>query len=125
MRYTEIIERHLIPRIGALLLRDLRPAHIQSAYGEALAPGGRLDGKAGPLSPRTVLQHHRVLKEALSHAVEWQLIAHVGVAVLVGVWRVGVVARILRAVAQDLRAHSLLLSVREAIAIVIKVQAQG
>jgi len=75
IRYTGIIERHLIPRIGALLLRDLRPAHIQAAYGEALAPGGRLDGKPGPLSPRTVLQHHRVLKEALSHAVEWQLIA--------------------------------------------------
>jgi integrase len=75
IRYTGIIERHLIPRIGALLLRDLRPAHIQATYGEALAPGGRLDGKPGPLSPRTVLQHHRVLKEALSHAVEWQLIA--------------------------------------------------
>src|SRR3990172_6759027 len=75
IRYTGIIEGHLNPRIGALLLRDLRPAHIQAAYGEALAPGGRLDGKPGPLSPRTVLQHHRVLKEALSHAVEWQLIA--------------------------------------------------
>ncbi|MDP2674252.1 MAG: site-specific integrase [Dehalococcoidia bacterium] len=74
IRYTGIIERHLIPRIGALLLRDLRPAHIQAAYGEALAAGGRLDAKPVPLSPRTVLQHHRVLKEALSHAVEWQLI---------------------------------------------------
>src|SRR3989304_5692248 len=53
IRYTGIIEQHFVPRIGALLLRDLRPAHIQAAYGEAPAPGGRLDGKPRPLAPRT------------------------------------------------------------------------
>src|SRR3990172_5032408 len=74
IRYAGIIERHLMPRIGALLLRDLRPAPIQAAYGEALAPGGRLAGKPGPLSPRTVLQHHPVLKEGLGHALEWHTI---------------------------------------------------
>ncbi len=74
-RYTGIVEHHLIPALGSLRLRDLRPAHIQAAYGCARAPGGRADGAPGALSPRTVLKHHRLLHEALSHAVEWQLLA--------------------------------------------------
>ena len=74
-RYTGIVEHHLIPALGSLRLRDLRPAHIQATYGRALAAGGRVDGAAGGLSPRTVLHHHRLLREALGHAVRWQLIA--------------------------------------------------
>ncbi|MCH7860955.1 MAG: site-specific integrase, partial [Proteobacteria bacterium] len=74
-RYTSIVEHHLIPVLGALRLRDLRPAHIQAAYGRALAAGGRADGAAHGLSPRTVLKHHRLLRETLGHAVRWQLIA--------------------------------------------------
>ena len=74
-RYRGIVEHHLIPALGGLRLRDLRPAHIQAAYGRALAAGGRADGRAGGLSARSVLQHHRVLKEALAHAVMWQLVA--------------------------------------------------
>ena len=74
-RYLSIVEHHLIPLLGSLRLRDLRPAHIQAAYGRARAPGGRADGAASGLSPRTVLKHHRLLHEALSHAVEWQLLA--------------------------------------------------
>jgi len=74
-RYTAIVERHLVPALGALRLRDLRPAHILAAYGRSLAPGGRADGGAGGLSPRTVLHHHRLLHEALAHAVRWQLLS--------------------------------------------------
>ena len=74
-RYTGIIKHHLIPALGALRLRDLRPAHIQAAYGRALAAGGRADGAAHGLSPRTVLKHHRLLRETLGHALRWQLIA--------------------------------------------------
>lgn len=74
-RYASIIDNHLIPTLGSLRLRDLRPAHIQAAYGRALTPGGRADSTAGALAPRTVLKHHRLLHEALSHAVRWQLIA--------------------------------------------------
>lgn len=73
-RYRSIIEHHLIPALGGLRLRDLRPAHIQAAYSRGLAAGGRVDGAAGGLAPHTVLKHHRLLREALSHAVRWQLI---------------------------------------------------
>jgi integrase len=74
-RYEGIVGRHLIPALGSLTLAQLRPNHIQAAYGRALAEGGRADGRSGGLSARTVLHHHRLLKEALSHAVRWQLIA--------------------------------------------------
>jgi len=74
-RYGGIVEHHLIPALGSLRLKDLRPAHIQEHYGRAQAAGGRADGSPGGLSPRTVLPHHRLLREALSHAVQWQLLA--------------------------------------------------
>ena len=74
-RYTGIIRRHLIPALGDLRLRDIRPAHIQAAYGRYSMQGGRADGRPGALAPRTILQHHRVLREALHHAIQWQLIS--------------------------------------------------
>ena len=51
----------------------LQPSHLQEYYAKALMDGRR-DGKGG-LSPRTVQHHHRVLAEALNHAVKWGLVA--------------------------------------------------
>lgn len=75
VRYNGIVANHLVPAIGGIQLSELRPAHIQRVYAEALSAGGRKDRRGGALSARTVLQHHRVLREALAHAVRWQLIA--------------------------------------------------
>jgi integrase len=71
-RYSEIVRNDLIPAIGAMQLQKLRPVHIQGYYSRALTTG-RKDGKGG-LSPQTVVHHHRVLREALKHAVRWQLL---------------------------------------------------
>ncbi len=73
-RYTGIVDHHLIPALGPIRLQELRPAHIQAAYARALAAGGRADGRQCGLAHRSVIQHHRVLREALRHAVEWQLL---------------------------------------------------
>lgn len=64
IRYQGIIENHLIPSLGAIPLADLLPVHVQACHAKALAAG---------LSPRSVIQHHRVLSEALKHAVRWGL----------------------------------------------------
>ncbi len=72
-RYSEIVELHLVPALGAKKLSDLKPLAIQSYYSQALKEGRR-DGKGG-LAPRTVLHHHRVLCEALRQAVRWRLLA--------------------------------------------------
>ncbi len=64
-RYEQLIRVHLIPTLGNLPLAKLRPLHIQDAYQRILSTG---------LSARTVLQCHRVLRKALQHALQWQIL---------------------------------------------------
>lgn len=74
--YKTIIEKHLIPELGAISLSDLKPKHIKDYHNNALE-GGRKDNKKAlgkGLSPTTVSQHHRVLREALQHALELEMI---------------------------------------------------
>jgi integrase len=73
-RYAEIVNNFLAPALGALQLAKLAPVHIQDAY-NSWTCGGRRDGKAGGLAPRTRRHLHRILSAALSRAVENQLIA--------------------------------------------------
>lgn len=72
-RYSELVRLHITPNLGHFPLAKLPPLEIQAFYSQALKTGRR-NGKGG-LSPQTVIHLHRVLKEALSHAVKWQLIA--------------------------------------------------
>lgn len=71
-RYAEIANKNLIPLIGAAILTKLKPVQISAAYGKALE-SGRRDGNGG-LSPRTVHHIHRVLKQALKQAVQWEML---------------------------------------------------
>jgi integrase len=73
-RYGEIVNNYLIPALGNLPLAKLAPINIQHAY-NGWATGGRQDGKPGGLSPRSRRHIHRILKSALSRAVEQQLLA--------------------------------------------------
>jgi integrase len=73
-RYGEIVHNFLNPALGNLPLTKLTPGHIQAAY-NGWASGGRRDGKAGGLSPRTRGHIHRILSAALGRAVEQQLVA--------------------------------------------------
>lgn len=57
--YQSIIERHLIPALGHVQLRQLQPPTIQGYYGKACEK----------LSARTVHHHHRVLSQSLKYAV--------------------------------------------------------
>lgn len=71
-RYAEIARKNLVPFLGAINLTKLQPTHISTAYAKAL-DGGRRDGGGG-LSPRTVTHMHRVLRQALQQAVQWQML---------------------------------------------------
>ena len=64
--YSDLVSHHLKPALGAIRLSAVRPDHIQTAYKAIGAKG---------LSPTTVLHCHRILREALQHAVKWQLVA--------------------------------------------------
>ena len=70
--YQAIVNRYLIPALGGISLCELQPRHLEKYYADALSHG-RLDGKGG-LSPRTVLHQHRLLSQALSHAVKQGLL---------------------------------------------------
>jgi integrase len=70
-RYAEIVRMHLIPNLGRIILTQLKPEHLQGYYAQELT-SGRLKGNGG-LSAQTVNHHHRVLSEALNHAVKWGL----------------------------------------------------
>ncbi len=72
-RYSEIVTKHLKPALGAIVLKDLKPLHIQGYYSDALE-SGRLNGQGG-LAPRTVHHSHRILSEALRQAVRWRMLA--------------------------------------------------
>ncbi len=73
-RYSEVIKNFLAPALGNLPLAKLVPTQIQDAY-NVWATSGRRDGKDGGLSPRTRRHIHRILRSALSRAVEQQVLA--------------------------------------------------
>lgn len=70
--YRRNIEQHVIPHLGNIELQNLTSSHIDSLYAKK-QKDGRLDGKGG-LSPKSLIYIHRVLNEALEHAVKKRLI---------------------------------------------------
>jgi integrase len=70
--YKRIVESHIIPQLGRIELSKLQPMHIQEYYTNRLREGRRV--KKGGLSAATVQRHHALLREALQHAVKWNLL---------------------------------------------------
>ena len=66
-RYAGVIHQYLIPKMGNILLTQLKPEHIQNHYMSMLSKG---------LSGSTVRFHHAVVHKALQTAVKWQLLKH-------------------------------------------------
>ena len=62
-RYRELAERQVIPHLGGTLLQKLKAEHVQAWHG-ALLSGDK------PLSARTVLHAHRLLRLVLQYAVK-------------------------------------------------------
>ncbi len=78
--YGTMIRAHIVPGLGTLRLKDLRPEHLQRFYLERLEGGAKR--RKGGLSPRTVAYMHAVLHQALKQAVrEGLLVRNVAEAV--------------------------------------------
>lgn len=71
--YERNLRQHVVPRLGALRLRSLTPAHLNAIYAELLRSGHLTRG--GPLAARTVAYIHAILHRALKDACRWGLIA--------------------------------------------------
>lgn len=70
--YARIVEKRIIAEFGQIKLKELTVSQIERFYSKLLQ-SGRSDGKGG-LAAKSVLYVHRVLSEALSHAVKKKLI---------------------------------------------------
>jgi integrase len=66
-QYRQLVTTHVLPRIGAVALRDLETAHLDRLYAELLREGRR-DGTGG-LSAKTVRHVHVALRKALGDAL--------------------------------------------------------
>ena len=64
-QYKIVIERHIIPHLGHIMLRQLTPQHVALFYGKLLQSG---------LSDKRVRDIHKVLHRALDQAVEWNIV---------------------------------------------------
>ena len=67
-QYEAIVKKRLIPWAGGCDIKSITPMQIDEFYATLLQQG-RADGKGG-LSAKSVLYIHRVLNEALGHAVQ-------------------------------------------------------
>ena len=67
-QYEAIVKKRLIPWAGGCDIKAITPMQIDEFYATLLQQG-RADGKGG-LSAKSVLYIHRVLNEALGHAVQ-------------------------------------------------------
>lgn len=68
--YRRKIELHILPALGKVPIRRLRPHHLERLYNEKLHPE---NGKR-PLSPKTVLEIHLIIRGALNDAVRRGLV---------------------------------------------------
>jgi integrase len=66
-RYKRVIDRYLIPELGAIKLQNLRPSNVQALYSTLLT---RSTVTGNPLSPQTVTLIGAVLKKAIKYAVD-------------------------------------------------------
>ena len=67
------VRKNLVAAAGQLTAGQTTAGAYLAAYAKALT-SGRRDGQGG-LSPRTVHHMHRVLRQALQQALQWQLLA--------------------------------------------------
>jgi integrase len=72
-RYRIAVRHNILPTLGNVYLRNLRPMHIQKLYGGLLEGRGCSHGR--PLSARTVHHVHVILGGALREAERLQLLA--------------------------------------------------
>jgi integrase len=76
--YGYIIDRHIKPNLGHILLGRLTPTDLQKFYAQTRA-GGRLNEdlkpSGEPVSASTVRGCHRTIHRALTQAVKWGLVA--------------------------------------------------
>ena len=71
-RYKDLAAR-IAPYIGHMKLKDLRPDHLNDLY-TALSQEGQNKRTGGKLSPKSILEHHRLISTVLEQATKEGLV---------------------------------------------------
>lgn len=71
-RYRDMLRR-INAEIGPLKLQDVRPDHLNRLYAKLAEPGQNVRTGEG-LSPKTIIEHHRLISSIFSQAVKEQLV---------------------------------------------------
>lgn len=69
--YRRKIDRHIIPSVGRVPIRRLRPDHLEALYHQRL----HSTGERKPLAPKTVLEIHLIIRGALKDALHRGLVS--------------------------------------------------
>lgn len=67
--YIDIYEGHFKPFFGEMSLYNITQDTVQDYYQKKQLSGSRNDGKAGGLSPKSIRNHHMLLKDFFSYAL--------------------------------------------------------
>lgn len=67
-RYRDMLKR-VNAEIGPVKIQDLRPEHLNRLYAKLAEPGQNKKTGTG-LSPKSIIEHHRVISSVLSQAVK-------------------------------------------------------
>ena len=65
IQYQQIVRQHIVPTLGNIKLKDIRPDHIQALYNQKNKEG---------MSNRTLLLVHAVLHRAFNQALKWGIV---------------------------------------------------
>lgn len=67
--YIDTYNTHFGPAFGGMPLYQITQDVIQEYYQIKQLNGGRMDGKKGGLSPKTIRNHHMILKDFFAYAI--------------------------------------------------------
>lgn len=66
--YLDTYNTHFAPAFGAMALYQITQDVVQEYYQKKQLNGARVDGKKGGLSPKTIRNHHMILKDFFTYA---------------------------------------------------------
>lgn len=72
--YIRIINTLIVPALGHLKLKDIKPLHVQKFVNALCGEDMKADGKGGKLKPATVQRYYVVLQSILHNAYRLELI---------------------------------------------------
>ncbi len=73
-RYEKMLQYSIIPELGHLKLKDIKPLHVQRYVDSLIRRNERYDGVKKPLSPSSIQRYYTVLRSVMRYAYKLDII---------------------------------------------------